>query len=182
MCKLHIMVEFTPNIYINDIHIRFWSSNCLLLLNISGDNSRPLHNGFSTICQSLICHIVPRGRDGVVLDCQGGVISNKISCHSRGYMYKWLCFQSMMTSFKWKQFPRYWPSVRGIHRWIPAQTPVTRSFDVFFDLRLNKRLRKQSWGWWFETQSRPLWSHCNGIGPHGSIRRQMPVPRDIKHG
>ena len=29
-------------------------------------------------------------------------------------------------------------------RWIPAQRPVTRSFDVFFDLRLNKRLSKQS--------------------------------------
>ena len=44
----------------------------------------------------------------------------------------------------------------------PAQRPVTRSFDVFFDLRLNKRLTKQSWGWWFETPSRPLWRHCNG--------------------
>ena len=43
----------------------------------------------------------------------------------------------------------------------PAQRPVTRSFDVFFDLCLNKRLRKQSWGWWFETLSRPLWRHCN---------------------
>ena len=31
----------------------------------------------------------------------------------------------------------------------PAQRPVTRSFDVFIDLRLNKRLSKQSWGWWF---------------------------------
>ena len=40
--------------------------------------------------------------------------------------------------------------------------PVTRSFDVFFDLRLNKRLNKQSWGWWFETLSRSLWRHCNG--------------------
>ena len=38
----------------------------------------------------------------------------------------------------------------------PAQKPVTRSFDVFFDLCLNKRLSKQSWGWWFETSSRPL--------------------------
>ena len=44
----------------------------------------------------------------------------------------------------------------------PAQRPVTRSFGVFFDLRLNKRLSKQSWGWWFETLSRPLWRHCNG--------------------
>ena len=40
---------------------------------------------------------------------------------------------------------------------LPAQRPVTRSFDVFFDLRLNKRLSKQSWGWWFETPSRSLW-------------------------
>ena len=43
----------------------------------------------------------------------------------------------------------------------PTQRPVTRSFEVFFDLRLNKRLRKQSWGWWFETTSRPLWRQCN---------------------
>ena len=41
----------------------------------------------------------------------------------------------------------------------PAQRPVTRSFDVFFDLCLNKPLRKR---WWFETPSRPLWRHCNG--------------------
>ena len=33
----------------------------------------------------------------------------------------------------------------------PAQRPVARSFDVFFDLRLNKQLSKQPWGWWFET-------------------------------
>ena len=43
----------------------------------------------------------------------------------------------------------------------PAQRPVTRSFDVFFDQRLNKRLNKQSWGWWFETPSRSLWRHHN---------------------
>ena len=45
-------------------------------------------------------------------------------------------------------------------RWIPAQSPVTRSFDVFFDLCLNKRLSKQSWGWWFEMPSRSLWRQC----------------------
>ena len=41
----------------------------------------------------------------------------------------------------------------------PAQWPATRSFDVFFDVCLNKRLSKQYWGWWFETQSRSLWRH-----------------------
>ena len=43
----------------------------------------------------------------------------------------------------------------------PAQRPVTRSFDVFFFLCQNKRLSKQSWDWWFEMLSRPLWRHCN---------------------
>ena len=43
----------------------------------------------------------------------------------------------------------------------PAQRPVMRSFDVFFHLHLNKQLSKQSWGWWFETSSHPLWCHCN---------------------
>ena len=47
-----------------------------------------------------------------------------------------------------------------VHGEFPAQRPVTRSFDVVFDLRLNKRLSQQSWGWWFETLSRPLWRHC----------------------
>ena len=42
-----------------------------------------------------------------------------------------------------------------------AQKPVTRSFDVFVDLRLNKQLSEQSWGWWFKTLMRPLWRHCN---------------------
>ena len=35
------------------------------------------------------------------------------------------------------------------------------SFDVFFDLRLSKRLSKQSRRWWFEMPSRSLWRHCN---------------------
>ena len=44
----------------------------------------------------------------------------------------------------------------------PRQRPVARNFDVFFHLRLNKQLSKQSWGWWFETLARPQWRHCNG--------------------
>ena len=43
----------------------------------------------------------------------------------------------------------------------PAQRPVTRSFDVFFDLHPNKRLSKQSRGSWFKTPSCPWWRHCN---------------------
>ena len=45
----------------------------------------------------------------------------------------------------------------------PTQRPVTRSFDVYFDLRLNKRLCKQSRSWWFETLLCPLWRHSNEL-------------------
>ena len=66
---------------------------------------------------------------------------------------------------KWKHFPRYWPFFAGyslVTGEFPAQRPVTRSFDAFFDLRLNKWLSKQWWGWWFDT----LWRHCiEGINP-----------------
>ena len=48
-----------------------------------------------------------------------------------------------------------------VHGEFPAQRPVTRSFDAFFDMRPNKRLSKQSWGWWFGTPSRSLWRHRN---------------------
>ena len=70
------------------------------------------------------------------------------------------------------------------HRWIPPQWPVTRNFDVFFDLRLNKRLSKQSWGWWFETPSHSLWRHCNvnrlhyyTIRFHADIMTWKRIPR-----
>ena len=65
---------------------------------------------------------------------------------------------------KWKHFPCYWPFVQGIHR-----SPVNSlhkgqwrgALIFFFDLHVNKRLSKQSWGWWFETPAGSLWRHCN---------------------
>ena len=61
----------------------------------------------------------------------------------------------------------------------PTQRPATRSCDVFFDLRLNKQLCKQSWGWLFETLSRPLWRQCNDYCScrSGKMHRlQVPLP------
>ena len=64
---------------------------------------------------------------------------------------------------KWKPFPHYWSFVQGIHQ-SPvnsAQRPVKRSFDVFFDLRLNKQLSKQWKRRYFEMPSPSLWRQCN---------------------
>ena len=44
-----------------------------------------------------------------------------------------------------------------------SQRPVTRSFDVSFNMCFNKRLSKQSRRRWFQTSSRLLWRHCNDI-------------------
>ena len=51
--------------------------------------------------------------------------------------------------------------------------PHTKASDAelwyFFDRCLNKWSSKQSWCWWFETQSRPLWRHCNAKHYSGTM-------------
>ena len=71
-----------------------------------------------------------------------------------------LDWQSMMASSNGNIFLVSGPLVSGE---FPAQRTVTQSFDVFFDLCLNKCLSKQSRGWWFETLASPLWRHCNAL-------------------
>ena len=48
-------------------------------------------------------------------------------------------------------------------RWIPRTKASDAGLWFFFDLRLNKRLSRQSRVWWFETLSRLLWRHYNAI-------------------
>ena len=63
---------------------------------------------------------------------------------------------------KWEHFPRYWTFVSGIHRSLvgsPHKGQWPGVLNVFFDLRLNKRLRTQSRLQWFETSWRSLWRH-----------------------
>ena len=85
---------------------------------------------------------------------------------------------SLIKRGHWEKFPRPWwryqmetfsallahcegnsPVTSGF----PSQRPVTRSFDVVFDLRLNKRLSKPSRRRCFETPSRSLWRHRNAV-------------------
>ena len=57
---------------------------------------------------------------------------------------------------KWKHFPRYWPFVRGIHRWPVDSSHKSQwrgALVFFFDLRLNKQQWRRRW---FETPSRSL--------------------------
>ena len=78
---------------------------------------------------------------------------------------------------KCKHFPRHWQFMR-VSGEFPAQRPVTRSFDVLLDLCPNKRLSKQWWGWWFETQSCPLWRHSNVFHQASPITSYFTWPVD----
>ena len=87
------------------------------------------------------------------------------------------------------------PTVTG---GFPSQRPVMRSFDIFFYLRLNKLLGKQSRRRWFHTLLPSLWrqwnvvriitfyGHCNltqiqwhVTTLHGFLVDQRPVSRTI---
>ena len=94
------------------------------------------------------------------------MLFGKIMSSSHGYtshITVILCRESMMTSSNGSIFRVTGPlcgEFTGPGEF-PTQRPVTRSFDVIFDLRLNKRLSKQPGGWWFETLSWSLWRQCN---------------------
>ena len=94
-------------------------------------------------CHSFICRHPYLQTNSVLLGCCDEFILNMMTS-SNGNIFRVtgpLCIQS--------------PGE------FPTQRPVTRSFDVYFDLRLNKRLSKQPWGWSFETLSWSLWRQCN---------------------
>ena len=67
----------------------------------------------------------------------------------------------------------FWAGKSPVTGEFPAQTPVTRSFDVFFDLRLKQQLSKQRRRRWFETPSRSLWRHCNEMSVIISVQLQL---------
>ena len=76
-------------------------------------------------------------------------------------------YHTQLISWWWYQdawHPRVWEWPNLIFRVTGPLWRVTRRFDVFFDLRLNKRLRKQSRRRWFEAPSCSLWYHGNALG------------------
>ena len=82
------------------------------------------------------------------------------------YLTRYVCnFRIIMTSSNWNIFHGTGPLCGEFtgHRCILLTEASDAGFDVFFDLRLSKRLSKQSWGWWFETPSRSLFRHCNEL-------------------
>ena len=98
------------------------------------------------MCHRLSCHPPP--------NCTTQLSSPVWCCH---HVYSW--WHHQMETFSMLQaLCEGNPLVTG---GFPSQGPGTQSFDVFFDLHLNKRLSIQSRRWWFEMPLHSLWHHCN---------------------
>ena len=78
--------------------------------------------------------------------------------------HKWSRLEKSWWRHQMETFSALLVFVRGIHR-SPVNSPHTGQCRGALMFRLicalNKRLSKQSWGWWFEMPSRSLWRHCN---------------------
>ena len=150
MCvKLRVLLFSNFVVCLFLLYIRFWWINVFSISNHSRTVSQIL-------CKSYLCFQCER-------------------CNSERYGWKWPIQNHNRIQSKarrgctlswWRHEMEAFSALLAIcagNSPITGQFPsqVTRSFDVFYDLRLNKRLSKQWWGWWFQTPSHPLWRHCN---------------------
>ena len=144
-----------------------WPSLQMICPCVGQNNTWTKHMGKCIRCCEIEKYIIQS------LTCSGipTVLNMITKCHNR------LGIHAHFMSLTYRDNPKSWwrhqmetfsallaicAGNSPVHDEFPAQRPVTRRFDVFFDMRPNKRLSKQSWGWWFETSSRSLWRHRNG--------------------
>ena len=88
-------------------------------------------------------------------------------------MWAWWHYEMAWWRYQMETFSAllaFWAGNSLVTGEFPSQRPVMRIFDVFFDLRLDKWLSKQSKHWWFKTPSCSLWHQCNGIRQFESIK------------
>ena len=149
----------------------FWAEICVfikdsdsLYMTNLAQNLQTLHNSFEiSKWHFLIIQISRRTRCWVLWDTVW-------SC----FVLLWLCNELFMMTSSMDTFSAllaFCVGISPVTGQFSSQRPVTRSLDVFFDLLYNKRLGKQSWGWWFETPARSLWRHSDYIIPGYEIVR-----------
>ena len=168
--RSHASDVFKQTVPISVIHMHSWIINSVKDSNVSIDfqpNVKLFHDGFWKFCINW-----PRYNDATI---QCRMYTNKISSGGPGYnnsiTMNWVVkvcphfeLERQMPASMWQCLPISWrhqmetfsallalcAGNSPVTGEFPTQRPVTWSFDVFFDLRLNKCLSKQSRGWWFE--------------------------------
>ena len=131
----------------------------------------PYHHNMRSLCTFFTFYIP-------LLQLTYICFTNMCHCLYTIIMFRWKC-RNHDDVMKWKHVPRYWYFVRRVHRSSvnsPHRGQWRGALMFYLILALNKRLRKQSRRWWFETLSRPLWRHCNdtpGLFVHHIIPRSL---------
>ena len=153
-------------------HITMGTTFCLIVINNSswgqhGSHLGPVGPSWAPCWPHELCYQGIR--------C---IVTPNIQCIPWNMLMVWLCFiifilrvpdGFMCTSWWRHQMETFsallalWQGNPPVTGGFPSQRPVMRNFHVFFDLRLKKRLNKQSRHRWFETPSHPLWRHCIDI-------------------
>ena len=98
---------------------------------------------------------------------------NKTSHHNteqdihQSWLYLSYIFTQVTVYMGYLLHPIRWLRDRGpqLNNRSPTASDAETVIFSFFDLGVNKRLSKQSWGWWFETPFCSLWRHCNDPPP-----------------
>ena len=95
-------------------------------------------------------------------ECEASSVKPVFAIH---FTNTWWCHQMKIFS----ALLALWAGDSPVTGEFPSQRPVTRSFDVLFDLHLNKRLSKQLRRWWLGTPLCSLWRHHNDTLRFGGI-------------
>ena len=145
-----------------------WNSHSPVGLGTDDLTNVTSHWNHTTVTSSMNLTIIPQEVPAIA--CNNFIFDETVFGASlQSQVHKFICrYLLFKKSYSWwrQQMETFsallalragnWP-VTGE---FPSQRPETPSFDIFFELCLNKRLRKQSWDRWFETPSRSLWRHC----------------------
>ena len=175
-------IQGDPTIQISWIHSRFLTIRllirygnvppivCLCVVTIYGLHSSIVHMTYSILS---VYTMMDRYLSCVVYICY-------LLKESREYLWesvikmwsKWSCV-IVFLHIRVTQLSAWWrhqietlsalPALCARDSAVPSQRPVTRSFDFFFVICTGKGLSKQLKRRWFETPSRSLWRHCNGL-------------------
>ena len=119
-------------------------------------------NSFWLLCRSLWYINYQRIADSLIKVSKSKMTAN----NGRQLWLRIVCAAlSHDDVIKWKHFPRYWPFVRGIHRW-PVNSLHKGQWHGYLMFSLicawiNGWVNNREAG--FKTPSRSLWRHCNEL-------------------
>ena len=165
-------------VYINGGDLTTWQRTMIAVPTITAKQDAPLAarwclqhhptDSVSSSCQDSLSRHSPSMSPNTDVRCHCVV---KTIIDGYGLVFNWLSNTAPHIIAKTKNAPYHCsPWWRHQMKTFSALLSICAwNLWCFFDRRLNERLSKHSWGWWFATSSRPLWRHRNALLLHGYL-------------